>query len=123
MKKNSIFNGLQKWVNKYSEGYNGAQTVGAVNPKLYQLKIMVRNTSCNPNFETAFTQIKFYGQQSKIYIFVFSISPIIDLFLPSFIPHCFELEQHAHVSEVDIPLQLHLEFPEIQELGYEYTIM
>ena len=91
--------------------------------KLSELSIMVRNTSCNPNFETAFTQIKFYGQQSKIYIFVFSISPIIDLFLPSFIPHCFELEQHAHVSEGDIPLQLHLEFPEIQELGYEYTIM
>ena len=42
--------------------------------------------------------------------------------MPSFIPHCFELEQHAHVSEGDIPLQLHLEFPEIQELGYEYTI-
>ena len=119
MKKKSIFNGLQKWVDKYSEGYNGAQTVRTVNPKLYQLKIMFRNTSCNPNFETAFT----HGQQSKIYIFVFSISPIIDLFLPSFIPHCFVLEQHAHVSEVDIPLQLHLEFPEIQELGYEYTIM
>ena len=52
-----------------------------------------------------------------------SICPIINLFLPSFMPHCFELEQHAHVSEVDVPLQLHLESPEIQELGYEYTIM
>ena len=41
---------------------------------------------------------------------------------PSFDPHGFELEQHAHVSAADVPLQLHLGSSEIKCIEEVHTL-